>query len=208
MKHDRPALPFAQESARIRIAEGNGTPAEARTPARDELPAHVGDPVPDIGLTGAQRHGSIAILNAVLSDVYVLYAKSQSCHWNVSGGDFLQLHRSFKSQYEHLAAVIDDIAERVRFLGGRPVDTLAGFLSETRLAEWTGERPTAPRMLELLLADHEAVTRQIRKDVRQCAETLKDAGTADFLTRLLLSQERTAWILRSLNTADGRSTRA
>ena len=47
-----------------------------------------------------------------------------------------------------------------------------------------------------LLKDHEAVIILLRKDIDDCAEKNKDAGTADFLTGLMEQHETTAWILR------------
>ena len=51
-------------------------------------------------------------------------------------------------------------------------------------------------MLKELLQDHETISIQLRKDIEECVEKTKDAGTADFLTGLLEQHETMAWILR------------
>ena len=48
-----------------------------------------------------------------------------------------------------------------------------------------------------LLADHESVIRQLRKDSEVCAEQHKDMGTSDFLTGLMEKHEKMAWMLRA-----------
>jgi starvation-inducible DNA-binding protein len=51
-------------------------------------------------------------------------------------------------------------------------------------------------MLKELIADHETIIIQLRKDVDSSEEENKDAGTADFLTGLMLEHETMAWKLR------------
>ena len=66
----------------------------------------------------------VDILNKNLSDEYVLYTKTRNYHWNVTGIQFNDLHKFFESQYGELDAIIDDVAERNRSLGGKTVATL------------------------------------------------------------------------------------
>jgi starvation-inducible DNA-binding protein len=51
-------------------------------------------------------------------------------------------------------------------------------------------------MLEDLLADHEALVRQLRADL-EAAVKYHDAGTSDFLTGLMEKHEKMAWMLRA-----------
>ena len=50
---------------------------------------------------------------------------------------------------------MDDVAERMRQLGGRSPGTLADFTKAARLKEHPGQRPNARAMLTALLAAHE-----------------------------------------------------
>ena len=61
-------------------------------------------------------------------------------------------------------------------------------------------------MLENLLADHEAIIRQLRADADAAANKFHDVGTNDFLTGLMESHEKMAWMLRAfLEGKSGRS---
>lgn len=51
-------------------------------------------------------------------------------------------------------------------------------------------------MVKELLADHESVIVQLRKNVEDCDKKYKDSGTADFLTGLMEKEETIAWTLR------------
>jgi starvation-inducible DNA-binding protein len=152
---------------------------------------------PNIGISDDNRQAAAEILGRLLADEYVLYTKARNFHWNVVGPQFAQLHAFFEQQYEKLEAVIDEVAERVRSLGLPAPGTLAEFTKATRLTEQPGEHPAADVMIERLLADHEAIVREVRRDICTCAERLGDVGTSDFLTGVLEGHENMAWMLRA-----------
>jgi starvation-inducible DNA-binding protein len=53
-------------------------------------------------------------LDCVFSEVYDLYFKTHSCHWNVVAKDFHELHTMLQEQYTFLWNSLDEIAERYR----------------------------------------------------------------------------------------------
>ncbi len=151
---------------------------------------------PKIGILDKNRENIVEILNVLLSDEYVLYTKTRNYHWNVLGLHFHDLHKFFEAQYEELDEIIDEVAERARALGGRSFGTLMEFSKRARIKEYPGQVPSAPKMIENLLADHETVIQNLRPDVEKTAK-LADAGTSDFLTGLMEQHEKMAWMLRS-----------
>src|ERR1700742_4551120 len=64
------------------------------------------------------RKGSIALLQARLSDCLDLEAQMKQAHWNVKGKDFIQLHELFDSVHTIVENFVDTIAERITALGG------------------------------------------------------------------------------------------
>jgi starvation-inducible DNA-binding protein len=146
---------------------------------------------PNIGIKDQDRQAVVNILNTLLSDEFVLYAKTRNYHWNVTGPQFHDFHKFFEAQYEELDEVIDEVAERARALGG------AEFLKQTRLAEEDAAAVDAKGMVASLLNDHEAIVRSLRKDLETCNSKHHDAGTSDFLTGLMEKHEKTAWMLRA-----------
>jgi starvation-inducible DNA-binding protein len=151
----------------------------------------------NIGLTEEQCEGVVLMLTTLLADEYLLYTKTRNYHWNVVGPQFNDLHKFLETQYEELEDIVDDVAERIRALGGKAIGTLAEFLKHTRLKESPGEYPQASEMLAHLRADHEATIRQLRVDLETCADRYHDMGTNDFLTGLMERHEKMAWMLRS-----------
>jgi starvation-inducible DNA-binding protein len=121
----------------------------------------------------------------------------------VTGPEFHSLHELLEDFYQKLAPLADDVAERVRMMGGRAIGTMAEFSQQTRLSEQPGDAPEARQMLENLLADHEQIIRDLRQDIHVCADELNDQGTADFLTGLMEEHEKMAWMHRAF--LEGRS---
>jgi len=159
---------------------------------------------PNMGLSDKERAGVVEILGALLADEYVLYTKTRNYHWNVVGPQFNDLHKFFEAQYEALNDVVDEVAERARTLGGKALGTLAEFQEKARLKEHPGQYPGARQMLAGLLADHEAIIRNLRVDLETAAEKYHDAGTNDFLTGLMEKHEKMAWMLRAF--LEGKAT--
>lgn len=151
---------------------------------------------PEIGLSKDSLQGVIALLNDALADQHVLYIKLRNYHWNVTGPRFYMLHELFEDQYDQLAGAIDETAERVRALGGRPLSTMREFLDNSQLAENPGVYPDADSMVANLLADHEAVIRKLRSAIEVSGDAYDDQGTADHFTELIQAHEKMAWMLR------------
>ena len=60
----------------------------------------------------------VPALNALLADVFSLYMKTKNFHWHVSGPHFRDYHLLFDEQANELLSTTDDMAERVRKIGG------------------------------------------------------------------------------------------
>jgi starvation-inducible DNA-binding protein len=135
-------------------------------------------------------------LNDLLSNEFVLYTKTLNYHWNVHGPLFGPLHALFQKDYEELLDIVDDVAERVRSLGHLSLGSLKEFLAHATVKENPTKHLEAMAMIKNLLADHEAIIKQIRKDIELSAK-LDDMGTNNFLCDLIEKHEKMAWMLRA-----------
>jgi len=150
----------------------------------------------NIGITQKNRQAVSVALSKLLADEFVLYTKTRNAHWNVEGSDFHAMHLFFESQYEQLDDIMDSVAERTRTLGHYAPATLKSFLKLTHLSE-TENKNGSLDFIKELLADHETIIEFIRGNVNPFADTYKDAGTSDFITGLMETHEKMAWMLRA-----------
>jgi starvation-inducible DNA-binding protein len=148
---------------------------------------------PNIGLDSDVRHSVVEILNHTLANEAVLAVKTRSAYWNLSGPGFFELHILFDSQFKQLNAISDEIAERVRMLGGIAISGLQEFINYSKVEEQIG---IVPNILHLL-ADHEAFIRFLREDTRKCTEEYEDEGTFELQVSVMRLHEKMAWMLRS-----------
>jgi starvation-inducible DNA-binding protein len=150
-----------------------------------------------IGISPDNLEKAAHILNAVLADEFILYTKTRNAHWNVEGADFFSKHKFFESQYEQLDEIMDDVAERIRALGHYAPATLKDYLKLTHLTEQSRENNDAAGFTKELLADHETIIIHLRENINRLANDLHDAGTSDFITGLMETHEKMAWMLRA-----------
>lgn len=150
-----------------------------------------------IGITEHHRAKVAYELSRILADSFVLYTKTRNAHWNVEGADFYSKHKFFEDQYEQLDDIMDDVAERMRALGHYAPATLKAFLELTSLSEQSRSKNNSHGFIQELLRDHEAVIMNLRSRINQFANEYHDAGTSDFVTGLMETHEKMAWMLRA-----------
>ena len=152
---------------------------------------------PGIGITSENRLKVAHILNVVLADEFLLYTKTKNAHWNIEGPDFHSKHLFFETQFDQLDEVVDSVAERIRSLGHYAPASLKGFLELTHISERLHEQNDGSGFIKELLSDHESLIIHLRENIDSIANELKDIGTSDFITGLLETHEKMAWMLRS-----------
>ena len=166
--------------------------AKTLTPSLDKATRKI-----DIGIDEKNRQEVVKLLQPVLANLSVIYTKTRNYHWNLTGPRFHTLHLFLEEQYKALGEAADEVAERIRSVGGFAIGTLQEFIEKSVLKEEPGVRPPVDLMIANLLADHETIIKGLREDIDKCDDDLKDTGTADFLTALMESHEKLAWMLRA-----------
>ncbi|MFW5684737.1 MAG: Dps family protein [Spirochaetota bacterium] len=136
----------------------------------------------------------VAHLNHYLADLHVAYGRLHSFHWNVEGTSFFELHAKLEEFYDAVATEIDEIAERVLMLGGRPVSTLREYVETSELNEAPARAYSGEEVARLVLDDFRYLIERNREGI-EAAERSGDAGTADLLTASLRHYEKQVWML-------------
>lgn len=192
------SAPSRKTSSEVQIIEEqlSATP-EIIVPMHGNTPEQAAKIVPHIGISTENMKKSAELVNKILADEYVLYVKTLNAHWNIVGVHFGALHCFFGQQYEQLAKMIDEIAERARMLGQPSVATMTEFLKMSQLREEPGIYPAEKELITTLLNDHETIIRTLRTAIDTTANELKDMGTSNFFTDLIEKHEKMAWMLRS-----------
>ena len=136
-------------------------------------------------------------LSQILADEFVLFTKTKKAHWNVEGPDFHSKHLFFESQFQQLDNIIDTVAERIRTLGHYAPGSLKEYLELTHLSEQSRESNDSNGFITELLADHESILIHLRENINRFGTVLHDLGSSDYITGLLETHEKMAWMLRA-----------
>ncbi|MDQ0245980.1 starvation-inducible DNA-binding protein [Bacillus fengqiuensis] len=135
------------------------------------------------------------IVNQQIANWSVLYTKLHNYHWYVKGEQFFTLHEKFEEFYNEAALYIDDLAERLLALGGKPVATMKESLETASVKEATGEE-TAKDMVAALVEDFTMLTGELKEGM-DAAEQAGDETTGDMLLAIHKELEKHIWMLKS-----------
>ncbi len=138
----------------------------------------------------------VTALNKLLADSYSLMAQTHLAHWNVEGTDFFQLHTAFQTQYEELFTAIDEIAERVRAVGGFAEGGLSRFAKLSDVDEAPALRQSGRDFVALLIDGHEKCA-DAAKALETAAGEADDLETQDLAIGRRQTHQKTLWMLKS-----------
>src|SRR6201998_3813810 len=92
--------------------------------------------------------GDIAgALNVLLADMFGLYLKTKNFHWHVSGPYFRDYHLLLDEHGDQIFATTDDIAERVRKIGGTTLRSIGHISRLKRILDNDADYVTPKDML-------------------------------------------------------------
>lgn len=135
------------------------------------------------------------VLNKQIANWTVLYVKLHNYHWYVKGQQFFTLHAKFEELYTEAALHIDELAERLLALGGKPVATMKGCLEAASVREAEGNE-TAEQMVQTTADDFGIIIRELKEGMA-IAQEQNDETTADLLLAIHTSLEKHVWMLNS-----------
>jgi starvation-inducible DNA-binding protein len=133
-------------------------------------------------------------LNAVLADALALYLKSKSFHWHVSGPHFRDYHLLFEEQAKQILAGTDDLAERVRKLGGTTLRSIGQVAKLQRLKDNDAGFVAAADMLRELMEDNKALLASLR-EAHALTDEHRDFATTAVLDDWIGQAEERIWFL-------------
>ncbi|WP_243385968.1 Dps family protein [Bacillus kexueae] len=137
----------------------------------------------------------VQIVNKQVADWTVLYVKLHNYHWNVKGPQFFVLHDKFEELYTEAATYIDDLAERLLALNGKPVGTMKECLEISSIKE-AEEGESAEDMVKQIHDDFTLLIEDLARGMELAGEA-NDEATGDMLLGIHQNLEKHNWMLKS-----------
>ena len=76
-----------------------------------------------LGLDRKKSANLVNNLNGLLANFQIYYQNLRGLHWNIKGKNFFELHVKFEEFYTDSQVKIDEVAERILTLQGKPLHT-------------------------------------------------------------------------------------
>lgn|SRR5690625_5085251 len=134
--------------------------------------------------------------NELLSNLFVMTVKLRRYHWFVKGDHFFELHSKFEQMYKKFDQYIDDLAERILSINGKPYATMIKFLKEATIEEATADNLT-DEIVDQLVADLLKICDDLKETGIKRAQSINDEPTNDLFISLLASFEKDIWMLKA-----------
>jgi starvation-inducible DNA-binding protein len=148
-----------------------------------------------LGFESEETKDVVKSLNRLLANYHVHYQKLRNFHWNVVGHSFFELHEVFEQEYNQVKIQIDEIAERIRVFGKKPVSTLRGYLEIAEIAE-PEEDLNSEEMVKDILNDFETII-SFNIEAYENAQKAGDLATSDLMISYIKRTEKVHWMLSS-----------
>ena len=133
-------------------------------------------------------------LNALLADTFALYLKTKNFHWHVSGPHFRDYHLMLDDQATQILAITDEIAERVRKIGGTTLRSIGHVGRLQRISDNDADFVAPAEMLAELHRDNKRFVELLR-ETKEIAEKAGDNATGGAIDGWTDQAEERAWFL-------------
>lgn len=147
-----------------------------------------------------------AKLNEVLADAFALYMKTKNFHWHVSGPHFRDYHLLLDEQSQEILGTTDQIAERVRKIGGTTLRSIGHVSKLQNIRDNDEAFVPAQDMLRELMSDNKMIAAAMR-ECHELAEKHEDAATAGHLEGFIDGTEKRTWFLFEATRSEERQGR-
>lgn len=148
-----------------------------------------------LGLDKKETANLVDELNGLLSNFQIYYQNLRGLHWNIKGKNFFQLHEKFEEFYTDSQVKIDEIAERILTLQGKPLHTFTDYISLASVPvgkdisnDVEGVELVVNSLSELL---------KIERVILESSDEANDEGTNSMMSDFIAEQEKTIWMLNS-----------
>ena len=135
----------------------------------------------------------VEALNQSVAETVVTTMLAQNFHWNVTGMAFGPLHKLFQEIYEDHFEAQDDLAERIKAIGGHANGKLSDMVAASKVAEQDGH--ASAEDMVAALADAQRTIAATLTGAAAVANGHGDLLTEDLCISRGQKHEKFAWLL-------------
>lgn len=145
----------------------------------------------------------VEAVNPLIADSFALFVKTKNFHWHLSGRHFRDYHLLFDEHAEMIIGSIDELAERVRRIGGTTIRSVSHISELQTIRDDNDEFVSWDAMMHRLLDDNRQMAEAQRAAIEVCEDN-RDTPTANLLQEILNGTEKRVWFLNEICQDMGR----
>jgi starvation-inducible DNA-binding protein len=148
-----------------------------------------------LGLDKKETQTSVEKLNGLLSNFQIYYQNLRGLHWNIKGKNFFELHVKFEEFYTDSQVKVDEIAERILTLQGKPLHTFQDYINKASVP--VGKDISNDVEAVELVVNSLSELLKIERSILSLSDETNDEGTNSMMSDFIAEQEKTIWMLNS-----------
>ncbi|WP_313164957.1 DNA starvation/stationary phase protection protein [Sedimentibacter sp.] len=137
------------------------------------------------------------LLQKYLANLAVLNVKFHNIHWNVVGGQFVQVHTFTEELYDGLFESYDEVAELLKMKNVMPLSTMAEYLEKTDIEEFKAKDFSIKESLELVKKEIEFM-KESAINIRNMADEEGDFETVAIFEGYVAAFSKNIWFIGSM----------
>ena len=137
------------------------------------------------------------LLQKYLANLAVLNVKFHNIHWNVVGGQFVQVHTFTEGLYDSLFEAYDEVAELLKMKGIMPLSTMAEYLEKTDVEEINARDFSIKEALEIVKKDIKCM-KEAATTIRNMADEEGDFETVAIFEGYVAAFSKNIWFIGSM----------
>lgn len=136
-------------------------------------------------------------LNHLLANLVVEYHKLQNFHWYVKGADFFTVHAKLEDYYDNINKAVDEVAESILMLDGKPLASLKDFMANASIQEAEAEFLKSDKILDEVAKDFNLLLAEV-VEIKKAADAEENFIISAMMDDYIKDFTKSLWMLKQL----------
>lgn len=136
-------------------------------------------------------------LNQLLANLVVEYHKLQNFHWYVKGADFFTVHAKLEDYYNNINKAVDEVAESILMLDGKPMASLKDFMANASIKEADAEFMKSDKILDEVVKDFNLLLAEVI-EIKKAADEEENFIISAMMDDYIKEFTKSLWMLKQL----------
>lgn len=136
-------------------------------------------------------------LNHLLANLVVEYHKLQNFHWYIKGSDFFTVHAKLEDYYNDINKAVDEVAESILMLEGKPLASLKDFAANASIKEAEAQFIKSDIVLAEVEKDYSLLLAEVI-EIKKAADAEENFIISAMMDDYIKNFTKAVWMLKQV----------